>query len=90
MSKRWFTGLIALAVLVVLAIPAVAQETTGGLQGIVKDPSGAVVPNAQVVVTGATLVGKKEIEVTIHVERTFRPPNDARDLGLSFGVVEIR
>jgi hypothetical protein len=36
------------------------------------------------------LVGKKEIEVTIHVDRTFRPPNDKRDLGLSFGVVEIR
>jgi hypothetical protein len=36
------------------------------------------------------LVGKKEIEVTIHVDRTFRPSNDARDLGLSFGVVEIR
>jgi hypothetical protein len=36
------------------------------------------------------LVGKKEIEVTIRVDRTFRPPNDARDLGLSFGVVEIR
>jgi hypothetical protein len=36
------------------------------------------------------LVGKKQIEVTIHVDRTFRPPSDARDLGLSFGVVEIR
>ena len=36
------------------------------------------------------LVGKKEIEVTIRVDRTIRPPNDARDLGLSFGVVEIR
>ena len=36
------------------------------------------------------LVGKKEIEVTIHVDHTFRPPNDARDLGLSFSVLEIR
>jgi len=62
MAKKWLTCLIALAVLGVLAIPAVAQETTGGLQGTVKDPSGAVVPHAQVVVTGATLVGKKEIE----------------------------
>ncbi|MBZ5527164.1 MAG: carboxypeptidase regulatory-like domain-containing protein [Acidobacteriia bacterium] len=37
-----------------------AQETTGGLQGTVKDPSGAVVPNAQVIVTGSSLVGSKE------------------------------
>ena len=37
-----------------------AQETTGGLQGTVKDPSGAVVPNAHVVVTGSALVGSKE------------------------------
>ncbi|MBZ5701817.1 MAG: carboxypeptidase regulatory-like domain-containing protein [Acidobacteriia bacterium] len=39
-----------------------AQETTGGLQGTVKDPSGAVVPNAKVVVTGTALVGSKEAE----------------------------
>jgi hypothetical protein len=32
------------------------------LQGTVKDPSGAVVPNAKVVVTGASLVGSKELE----------------------------
>jgi hypothetical protein len=36
------------------------------------------------------LIGKKEIEVNIRVDRTFRPPHDLRDLGLSFGVVEIR
>ena len=39
-----------------------AQETTGGLQGTIKDPSGAVVPGAKVVVTGAALVGSKELE----------------------------
>src|SRR4029077_1577196 len=39
-----------------------AQETTGGLQGTVKDPSGALVPRAQVVVTGTSLVGSKEAE----------------------------
>jgi hypothetical protein len=46
-----------------LTLPALslyAQETTGGLQGTVKDPSGAVVPRARVVVTGSTLVGSKE------------------------------
>jgi hypothetical protein len=36
-----------------------AQETTGGLQGTVKDPSGAVVPRAEVVATSNILVGTK-------------------------------
>jgi hypothetical protein len=36
-----------------------AQETTGALQGTVKDPSGAVVAHAQVVVTSNILVGNK-------------------------------
>jgi len=38
-----------------------AQETTGALQGTVKDPSGAVVPNAQVVVTSNILTGNKSV-----------------------------
>src|SRR3989441_12516745 len=46
----------------VFSLSALAQETTGGLQGTVKDPSGAVVPNAKVVVTGTSLVGSKEID----------------------------
>ena len=41
--------------------PAYCQETTGGLQGTVKDPSGAVVPGATVTVSTPTLVGTKEI-----------------------------
>ena len=41
---------------------ALAQETTGGITGTVKDPSGAVVPGVKVVVTGNTLVGSKEVE----------------------------
>jgi hypothetical protein len=36
-----------------------AQETTGALQGTVKDPSGAVVSHAQVVVTTNVLAGNK-------------------------------
>ena len=35
------------------------QETTGGLQGTIKDPSGAVVRGAHIVVTGSSLVGEK-------------------------------
>ncbi len=38
---------------------AVAQETTGGLQGTVKDSSGAVVPNAQITLESSALVGTK-------------------------------
>jgi hypothetical protein len=41
--------------------PAFAQETTGGLQGTVKDQSGAVVPRAHVTLTGTTLIGSKEL-----------------------------
>src|SRR5215470_6964435 len=48
--------------LLLLLPSAYAQETTGGLQGTVKDPSGAVVPNAHVEVTGAALVGSKELD----------------------------
>ncbi|MFZ0410843.1 MAG: TonB-dependent receptor [Candidatus Acidiferrales bacterium] len=42
-----------------VAPSALAQETTGGLQGTIKDPSGAVVPNAEVVLAGSSLVGTK-------------------------------
>ena len=37
-----------------------SQETTGGLQGTIKDPSGAVLPGALVEVTAPTLVGSKQ------------------------------
>jgi hypothetical protein len=49
-------------VLALLVAGAFAQETTGGLQGIAKDQSGAMVSHAQVVVTSPSLVGKKEAE----------------------------
>jgi uncharacterized protein (DUF779 family) len=55
-----FTKVCALSLLLIAG--AMAQETTGGLQGTVKDPSGAVVPGAQVSVTGSTLVGSKVAE----------------------------
>jgi hypothetical protein len=35
-------------------------------------------------------VGKPSIEVTIQLDRTFRAPGDARDLGLVFGSFEVR
>jgi len=38
-----------------------AQETTGSLQGTIKDPTGAVVPGAKVTVTAPSLVGEKSV-----------------------------
>ena len=57
-----FGILTAVLVLALLVSGAFAQETTGGLQGVVKDPTGAVVSHAQVVVTAPSLAGKKETE----------------------------
>lgn len=38
-----------------------AQETTGGIQGTIHDPSGAVVPGAHVDISGSALIGTKEV-----------------------------
>jgi len=62
MKNKWLVIVLVLALCGAFSFSALAQETTGGLQGTVKDPSGAVVPGAQVVVTGTALVGKKELE----------------------------
>ena len=57
-ASKFLAILMGLSLL--LAATVFAQETTGGLQGTVKDPSGAVVSNAVVVVSGTTLVGDKQ------------------------------
>jgi hypothetical protein len=36
------------------------------------------------------LIGRKRIDVTLEVDRTFKAPPDRRELGLSFGTFEIR
>ncbi len=54
-TSRWLT----LALLVLFAPYMLAQETTAGLQGTVKDPTGAVVNGADVTVTTPTLIGSK-------------------------------
>ena len=62
-APRHFALALALGfALIPLGKPANSQETTGGLQGTVKDPMGAVVSGADVTVTAPTLVGSKEIK----------------------------
>src|SRR5262249_33980393 len=60
MGKKIFFSL--LACVLVLSLAAFAQETTGGIQGTVKDPQGAVVVGATVEVSGPALIGKKEVK----------------------------
>ena len=65
MQTRSFFRLVTLLAIVALLLSGVAifaQETTGGLQGTVKDSSGAVVGGAHVVVKGTSLVGDKALD----------------------------
>ena len=49
--KRWLAGFLSLAILTVgLASPLAAQQPTGGIEGTVTDPQGAVVVKATVTV----------------------------------------
>src|SRR5258708_38617978 len=57
---RVVSALAALGLLFMLQLAGHAQETKGGVQGTVKDPSGAVVPNAHVAVSGASMAGLEE------------------------------
>ena len=60
-SSKLFALLVTMALLL-SGVYLFAQETTGGLQGTVKDPSGAVVAGAHVVVTGTSLAGAKSLD----------------------------
>ena len=60
-NKGW-TLVLCLLVAALFVATTFAQETTGGLQGTVKDPQGAVVPKATVEVTSPTLIGVKKME----------------------------
>ncbi|MCA1613415.1 MAG: carboxypeptidase regulatory-like domain-containing protein, partial [Acidobacteria bacterium] len=49
--KKWLAGFVSLAMLTMsLSMPLTAQEPTGGVEGTVTDPSGAVVVKASVTV----------------------------------------
>ncbi|MGB7132679.1 MAG: carboxypeptidase-like regulatory domain-containing protein, partial [Candidatus Sulfotelmatobacter sp.] len=60
-AKFWMLAVVVVSVLFLVA-NVVAQETTGGLQGTVKDASGAVVSKANVDLTGTSLVGSKSLQ----------------------------
>jgi hypothetical protein len=56
MAEGWRLLAMLVCLIVLFSITAaVAQETTGGVQGTVKDPTGAVVSNADVELTGSSL-----------------------------------
>ena len=58
-KARVLSALIQTFAILLLAASVFGQETTAGLQGTVKDSTGAVVANAHVVVTGNSLTGNK-------------------------------
>ncbi len=60
-KTSWLFALLATLALLVSGVSLLAQETTAGLQGTVKDATGAVVANAHVEVTAANLVGVKSL-----------------------------
>jgi outer membrane receptor protein involved in Fe transport len=51
-----------LALVVCLAGIGLAQETTAGFVGTVKDPSGAVIANAAIEVSGPALIGTRRVQ----------------------------
>ena len=61
-SFKVFVLVVALIALFTSGAVLFAQETTAGIQGTVKDASGAVVGGAHVVVRGSALAGDKTLE----------------------------
>src|ERR1700732_1162760 len=61
-STRFGMFAVCVCSLLLLVSNLFAQETTGGLQGTVKDPSGAVVSKATVEITSPALEGAKRLE----------------------------
>ncbi len=53
MKNRFKSMTLLVAVLLCLSTVGFAQETTGSIEGTIKDPAGAVVPNVTVTITNA-------------------------------------
>src|SRR5438128_201417 len=71
-SNRTLTAAAAVLLLLWLAIPASAQQGTGTILGVVKDASGAVVPEVTITVTNAE-IGLSRTVMT-GVDGAFRAP----------------
>ncbi len=61
-KSRGYALAMWLLVVILMVSSAVAQETTAGLQGTVKDQTGAVISKAVVEVSGPSLIGSKKAE----------------------------
>jgi hypothetical protein len=62
-TRRWlFAAWLVVAAGALVCTQMFAQETTAGIQGTVKDVSGAVVGGAHVVVRGTALAGDKSLD----------------------------
>lgn len=61
-SAKFWMFVFCFISLLLLPFSLFAQETTGGLQGTVRDASGAVVSKAKIDLNGTSLVGSKSLE----------------------------
>ncbi len=61
-TRMRLCALLAMMTLLLSGLYLFAQETTGGLQGTVRDASGAVVGGAHVALGGSTLAGDKALD----------------------------
>ena len=71
--NRWGSWLLlSLCIVTLVTVPAMAQKTSGGIRGVITDPSGAVLANIPVVITN-TATGQ-ERTVTTNTQGEFVAP----------------
>src|SRR5438552_3307027 len=62
MRKNFKFFTLALSLVLCVAASALGQETTGQIQGLVKDQNGAVVPNVTITIQGVNIGFKREAQ----------------------------
>ena len=70
MSKKLSSFASLLALLLCFGVSAFGQETTGNIEGTVRDPNGAIVPGVQVTVTSSSRSGSTGTDATTGFTRT--------------------